>query len=47
MRSSGRSLNIRSAPDIDLADVWTPGDADQMDALVAACALVRRGFLCL
>lgn len=42
MRDGSRGPGRRRAPGIDPGDVWTPGDADQMDALVAACALVAQ-----
>lgn len=42
MPDRGRGPGWRRAPGIDPADVWTPGDTDQMEALVAACALVAQ-----
>lgn len=32
----------RTPPAISATDVWTPGDEIQMDALIAACALVAQ-----
>lgn len=40
MPRSDRKLRRRSP--IDQDDVWTPGDVFQMDAVVAACALVAQ-----
>jgi len=36
------SQNHRTPPAISATDVWTPGDEIQMDALIAACALVAQ-----
>lgn len=33
---------LRKAPEVQAADLWTPGDLVQMEALVAACALVAQ-----
>lgn len=36
----------RSPPEIPASDIWTPGDEVQLDALVAACAMVAQADGC-
>ncbi|WP_396595638.1 tellurite resistance TerB family protein [Brevundimonas sp. R86498] len=40
MPEGGVERLLRKVPDVDPADLWTPGDLVQMEAVAAACALV-------